>query len=166
MWKAFSYHNVTKQCLSREQKDILNDSSVPSACLTCRRTVYTLGNSFAYPGINITRPFCYVRGKCSFRPIWPIFMYWRAFLVGSRHISVRFYVCETTWCVPLLCFNMQTEMRFGVTLLLFPEAPNLRRWTSEMYWIKISRVRLVFNLWLSKDLGNHRSRYNHNVVSH
>ena len=26
----------------------------------------TLGNPFAYPGINITHPFCYLRGKCSF----------------------------------------------------------------------------------------------------
>ena len=25
-------------------------------------------------------------------------MYWRAFPVGFRHISVRFYVCETTRC--------------------------------------------------------------------
>ena len=59
-------------------------------------SVFTQGNPFAYPGINITHPFCYLRGKCSFRLIWPIFMYWRAFAVGSRHISVRFYVCETT----------------------------------------------------------------------
>ena len=26
-----------------------------------------------------------------------MFMYWRAFPVGSRHISVQFYVCKTTW---------------------------------------------------------------------
>ena len=26
----------------------------------------TRGNPFAYHGINITRPFCYLRGKCSF----------------------------------------------------------------------------------------------------
>ena len=54
---------------------------------------YTPGNPFAYPGINITRPFGYLRGKCSFRLMLPIFIYWRAFPVGSRHISVRFYVC-------------------------------------------------------------------------
>ena len=29
----------------------------------------TPGNPFAYPGINITHPFCYLRGKCSFRLI-------------------------------------------------------------------------------------------------
>ena len=29
----------------------------------------TLGNPFAYPGINKTRPFCYLRGTCSFRLI-------------------------------------------------------------------------------------------------
>ena len=29
-------------------------------------TTITLWNPFAYPGINITRPFCYLRGKCSF----------------------------------------------------------------------------------------------------
>ena len=30
---------------------------------------FTLGNPFAYPRINITHPFCYLRGKCSFRLI-------------------------------------------------------------------------------------------------
>ena len=30
---------------------------------------FTLGNPFAYPGINTTRSFCYLRGKCSFRLI-------------------------------------------------------------------------------------------------
>ena len=30
---------------------------------------YTLGNPFAYPGINIMCPFCYLRWKCSFRLI-------------------------------------------------------------------------------------------------
>ena len=30
---------------------------------------YTPGNPFAYPGINITHPFCYLCGKCSFQLI-------------------------------------------------------------------------------------------------
>ena len=55
--------------------------------------IFTPGNPFAYPGINITRPFCYSRGKCPFWLISSIFLYWRTFPVGSRHISVRFYVC-------------------------------------------------------------------------
>ena len=59
---------------------------------------YTPGNPFAYPGINKAHPSCCLRGKCSFRLIQSVFMYWRAFAVGSRHISVRFYVCETTRC--------------------------------------------------------------------
>ena len=32
-------------------------------------TIITLGNPFAYRGINIMRPFCYLHGKCSFRLI-------------------------------------------------------------------------------------------------
>ena len=55
----------------------------------------TLGNPFANPGINVTRPFCYLRGKCSFRLI--------IFVLES--ISSRiwtyfssFYVCEATRC--------------------------------------------------------------------
>ena len=65
---------------------------------SCLDGHFTPGNPFAYPGINITHPFCYLRRKCSFRLILPIFMYWKAFAVGSWHISVRFYVCETTRC--------------------------------------------------------------------
>ena len=54
---------------------------------------HALGNPFAYHRKDITRTFCYSRGKCSFWLIQPIYMYWRAFPVGSRHISARFYVC-------------------------------------------------------------------------
>ena len=46
------------------------------------------------------RAFSVVYGKkCSYWLIEPIFMYSRACAVGSRHISVGFYVCETTRCV-------------------------------------------------------------------
>ena len=64
--------------------------SAPPSPLTTQR------NPFAYPGINITRPFCYLRGKCSFHLIWQIFMYLRPFAVEYRHISVRLRVCEAT----------------------------------------------------------------------
>ena len=60
-------------------------------------------------------------------------MYWRAFPIGSRHISVRFYVCETHNVLPLLCFNVQTEMRFWVEQLLFPEG---RRCKKELFYSK------------------------------
>ena len=33
-------------------------------------------------------------------------------LVGSRHILVRLYACETTDVPPMCCFNVQTEMKF------------------------------------------------------
>ena len=52
-----------------------------------------------WPWENKTPILWYVRGKCPFGLIWPIGIYWRAILVRSRHISVRFYVCETTRCV-------------------------------------------------------------------
>ena len=76
----------------------------------------TLGNPFAKPGINITRPFCYLRGKCSFRLI---FLYWGAFPVGSRYISVRFMFAKPHDVPPLLCFNVQTEMKLCAEQLLF-----------------------------------------------
>ena len=76
----------------------------------------TLGNPFANPGINVTRPFCYLRGKCSFRLI---FLYWRAFPVGSGHISVRFMFVKPHDVPPLLCFNVQTEMKFSAEQILF-----------------------------------------------
>ena len=36
--------------------------------------------------------------KCPFWQSWPIIIYWKSFLVGRRHVSVSFYVCETTPC--------------------------------------------------------------------
>ena len=65
-----------------------------------RNHVNTLGNitHLARLGKNIAHPFEYLRGKCSFWLIKAIFTDWRTFSVGSRHISVRFYVCETTRC--------------------------------------------------------------------
>ena len=76
----------------------------------------TPGNPFTNPGINITRPFCYLRGKCSFRLI---FLYWRTFPVGSIYISVRFMFVKPHDVPPLLCFNVQTEMKFCAEQLLF-----------------------------------------------
>ena len=90
----------------------------------------TLGNPFANPGINIPRPFCYLRGKCSFRLI---FLYWRAFPVGSRHISVRFMFVKTHDVPPLLCFNVQTEMKFCAEQLRFT-TPTI--WTHELFYSK------------------------------
>ena len=40
-------------------------SEIPQMLL-CSPSVITPGNPFAFPGINITRPFCYLRGKCKF----------------------------------------------------------------------------------------------------
>ena len=51
-----------------------------------------------YPWKNTTPTLWYLRGKCPLWLIWPIVIYWKAFLVGSRHILVSFYVCETTRC--------------------------------------------------------------------
>ena len=74
--------------------------------------LYTLGNPFAYPGINIKHPFCYVRGKCF---AWfPLFMYWRVFAAGSRHRSVRFYVCETTRCASAARFALTCKLKWDL----------------------------------------------------
>ena len=67
--------------------------------------VYTLGNPFAYPGINITHPFCYLRGKYSFRLIWSIFMYWYmsymyCFTVSNDWLIDRLYF---DWCCYYTC---------------------------------------------------------------
>ena len=51
-----------------------------------------------HPWKNTTPTLWYLRGKCPFWLIWPIVIYWKAFLVRSRHILVSFYVCETTRC--------------------------------------------------------------------
>ena len=64
-------------------------------------------------------------------------MYWRAFPVESKHISVRFmfdFMFVKPHDVPaLLCFNVQTEMRFGVKQLLFPEG---RRCKKKLFYSK------------------------------
>ena len=58
----------------------------------------TLGNPFTHLGKNITPTCLYTREKKSFWLIYSIFMHWRAFPVGSIHISVRLYDRETTRC--------------------------------------------------------------------
>ena len=92
--------------------------SIKSICFTiCSETWhFTLGNPFTYLGINITRLFCYFCGKCSFRLILPILMYWRAFPVIFQY---DFMFVKPHDVPPRLCFNVQTEIRFWVEQLRF-----------------------------------------------
>ena len=87
--------NAFENVISKMAVSLFRFQCVPSSH---DKFLSTPGNPFAYSGIYIMRPFCYLCGNCSFRLIQLISMYWRAFAVGSRHISVRFYVCETTRC--------------------------------------------------------------------
>ena len=93
----------------------------------------TQGNPFAYPGINITRPFVYLRGKCSFD--W--FNQW---LCSGEHLQsdldmfqFDFMFVKPHQVPPLHYANVLTEMRFGVEQLLFPEG---RRCKKELFYSK------------------------------
>ena len=62
---------------------------------------------------NTTSTLWYLRGKCPFWLILPVVMYWRALLVGSRHISVAFYVCKSTLCASdVFCLNVEAATNF------------------------------------------------------
>ena len=106
----------------------------------------TLDNPFANPGINVTRPFCYLRGDCSFRLI---FLYWRAFPVGSTHISVRFMFVKPPDVPPLLCFNMQTEMKLCAEQLLFT-TPTIWKHELVLFLHVKAKQRRIHVLWFHK----------------
>ena len=95
--------------------------------------ITTPGNPFAYPGINITRPFCYLRGKCS--SDWL-----NQYLCNGEYLQsdldiFQFYFMfvKPHDVAPLLYANVQTEMRFGVEQLLFSEG---RRCKKELFYSK------------------------------
>ena len=69
----------------------------------------TLGNPFAHLGRNITHPFWYSRCTCSFGLIQPIFIYWRAFPVESRHyIGSILYLRNQPMCFH--CFALMYQL--------------------------------------------------------
>ena len=73
----------------------------------------------SYPGINITHPFCYLRGNVHFD-------WFDQYLCTGEHLQsdldlfqFDFMFVKPHEVPPLLYANMQTEMRFGVEQLLF-----------------------------------------------
>ena len=74
-------------------------------------------------------------------------MYWRVFPVGSKHISVGFYFVKPHDVPPLLCFNLQIEMRFGVEQLLFTTPTP---WKQELFYSKSH-----FNLYVKAKQRRH-----------
>ena len=79
----------------------------------------TLGNPFAYPGINITHlSVIYVENVH--------FDWFKQYLYTGEHFQSDLDIFQFDFMFvkphdvpPLLCFNVQTEMRFGVEQLLF-----------------------------------------------
>ena len=93
----------------------------------------TLGNPFAYPGINIMHPFCYLRGNVHFD-------WFNQYLCTGEHFQSELDIFQFDFMFvkphdvpPLLCINVQTEIRFGVEQLPFPEG---RRCTKELFYSK------------------------------
>ena len=90
-------------------------------------TFYTLGNPFAHPGNNITHPFCYLRGKCSFD-------WFNQYLCTGEHFQsdldtfqFDFMFVKPHDVPPLLCCNAQTEIRFWLQQLLLPEGRHCKQ---------------------------------------
>ena len=99
--------------------------------LACNRANTTLGNPSTYPGINITRPsVIYVENVH--------FDWFNQYLCTGEHFQSDLDIFQFVFMfvkphdVPLLlCFNVQTEMRFWVEQLLFT-TPTL--WKQELFY--------------------------------
>ena len=104
----------------------------------CRVQVFslildTLVNPFAYPGLNLMYPFCYLRGNVHFD-------WFNQYLCTGEHLQSDLGICQFDFMSakphdepPLLCANVQTEMRFGVEQLVFT-TPTL--WKQELFHSK------------------------------
>ena len=79
----------------------------------------TLGNPFAYPGINISYSVIYVEMS--------VLTVLNQYVCTGEHLQSDLDIFQFDFMFvkphdvpPLLCFHVQTEMRFGVEQLLFP----------------------------------------------
>ena len=90
----------------------------------------TPGNPFAYPGINITRPFSYLRGNVHFDWFNQYLCTGEQFQLDLDIFQCGFMFVKPHNVPPLLFVNVQTEMRFRLKQLLFPEG---RRCKKELF---------------------------------
>ena len=107
----------------------------------------TLGDPFAYPGINITRPFSYLRGNVHFD-------WFNQYLCTGEHFQSDLDIFQFDFMfvkphdvTPLLCFNVQTEMRFWVEQLLLT-MPTL--WKQELFYSKSRFTNIKWNWNMSR----------------
>ena len=79
---------------------------------------YTLGNPFAYSGITITRPFCCLRGNVHFDWFVQYLCTREHFQSDLDIFQFHFMFVKPRDVPPLLCVNVQTEMRFRLKQLI------------------------------------------------
>ena len=86
----------------------------------CKRSFgnNTLGNPFAYPGINITHSFCYFRGNVHSDWFNQYLCTGERFQSDLDIFQFDFMFVKPHNLPPLLCFSVQTELRFGIEQLL------------------------------------------------
>ena len=102
-----------------------------TVCVSARITNLTMGSPFAYPGINILHPsIIYVENVH--------FDWFNQYLYTGEHFQsdldifhFDFMFVKPHDVPPLLCFNVQNEIRFGVERLLLPEG---RRFKKELFY--------------------------------
>ena len=103
---------------------------------------HTPGNPFAYHGINITHPFCYLRGNVPFDLFNQYLCIGEHFQSDLDIFQFDFMSVNPYDVPPLLCVNVHTEMRFRLKQPLpFPEG---RRCKKELFHAK-SHFSLPFN---------------------
>ena len=117
---------------------------------------YTPGNPFAYPRINITHRFCYSRGN--------VHLDWfkQYFCTGEHSQSdlVIFQCAFMFVIVPLLlCFYVQTEMRFRQKQLLVTTPTRWKQGCFKRNLISVSTLKQISGC-TSCGLTNIKSNWN------
>ena len=98
---------------SMSRTDPINNCTLLYALIDkCRWHFITLGNPFTYPGKNIMCPFCYLRENVHFD-------WFNHYLCTGKHFQSNLDIFQFDFMFvkpddvpPLLCLNVQTEMRF------------------------------------------------------
>ena len=108
-WIRFHWNQQGSNCKG-QKRHFRGCLSHPIA--TSIRLWITLGNPFAYPGINIKRPFCYLRGNVHFGWFNQYLCTWEHFQSDLDKFQFDFMFVKPHDVPPLLCFKVQTLMRF------------------------------------------------------